>query len=244
MMSEAVKNRVHLALQGSDPVYGRAVALGLSGVIVLSALIITVQSVPDLPAPLKRALWTCEYIVLAIFSVEYAMRLWSAPNRWKYALSFWGILDLLAIVPAILLIMPDALSLRMLRLLRAVRLLKLLRLSRAMMRIERAFEEARDELLLFVIAASITLFIAAAGIHYFEHEVQPDKFGSIPAAMWWALATLTTVGYGDVYPITLGGRIFTGFILLIGVGIIAIPAGVITAALLRGHRRDDDRGQS
>ncbi|SIS59971.1 voltage-gated potassium channel [Roseivivax lentus] len=243
-MSEAARNRLHLALRGSDPVHGRALAFALHAVILASALMLTLQSMDSLPDAAHRALHVGEYIILAIFTVEYAARLWSAPDRLRYATSFWGIIDLLAILPAILMLLPDWQSLRLLRLLRAVRLLKLLRLSHAMARIERAFAESRDELILFTFAAVIILFIAAVGIHHFEHEAQPEKFGSIPAALWWALATLTTVGYGDVYPITIGGRIFTGFILLVGLGVIAIPASVITAALLRGHRRDDDRGKS
>ena len=244
MTSVPFRTRVNLALRGGDPVFGRALAFVLYGVILFSALIITVQSLPGLSERVQRALWICEYVVLGIFAVEYAVRLWAAPDRRKYALSFWGLLDLLAVLPALLLMLPDAQSLRVLRLLRAIRLLKLLRLSRAMARIERAFAESRDELVLFGFAAAILLFIAAVGIYHFEHEMQPEKFGSIPASLWWALATLTTVGYGDVYPVTTGGRIFTGFVLLIGLGIIAIPASVITSALLRGRRRDDDRGQS
>lgn len=203
-MSEAARNRLNLALRGSDPVHGRKLAFALHGVILASAVMLTLQSMESLPEAAHRALWIGEYIILAIFTVEYAARLWSAPNRLQYATSFWGILDLLAILPAILMLLPDWQSLRLLRLLRAVRLLKLLRLSSAMARIERAFAESRDELILFTFAAVIVLFIAAVGIHHFEHEAQPEKFGSIPAALWWALATLTTVGYGDVYPITMG----------------------------------------
>lgn len=235
--------RLNLALRGSDPVFGRALALALHAVIVASALIITLESLPDLEDWMHRALRTAEYAVLLIFTIEYALRLWSAPDRLRYATSFWGIIDLLSVLPALLLVVPEAQSIRLLRLMRAMRLLKLLRLSRAMARIQRAFVQSREELMLFTFAGAILLFLAAVGIYHFEHEAQPEKFGSIPASLWWALATLSTVGYGDVYPITTGGRVFTGLILLIGLGIVAIPAGVITSALLTGRSGDEDRRQ-
>ena len=89
----------------------------------------------------------------------------------------------------------------------------------------------------FLIIASITLYLCAAGIYFFEHDAQPEKFESIPHSLWWAIATLTTVGYGDVYPITAGGRIFTGLVLLVGLGVVAVPVGLISAALT-GARTD------
>ena len=176
---------------------------------------ITLQSLPDLPVNVNRTLWVFETVMLTIFAVEYGLRLWSAPNRLKYALSFWGIIDLLAILPALLLLWPDAQVLRTLRIMRVFRLLKLLRMRRALARIEHALSEARDELLLAVFLAGIVLFLAAVGIYHFEREAQPESFGSIPQALWWSLATLTTVGYGDVYPITIAGRAFTAFVLFI-----------------------------
>ncbi|MBP0483851.1 ion transporter [Sagittula salina] len=219
-------------LDGEGSSWARHVATTLYLLILLSALVITVQSIPDLPPALHGALMGLEVLLLGIFTLEYALRLWSAPDRLRYATSFWGVIDLMAILPALLFLLPDAQVLRTLRVMRVFRMLKLLRMRRALARIEYAIASSRDELILAVFMAAIMLFIAAVGIYQFEHKAQPEAFGSIPEALWWALATLTTVGYGDVYPITLGGRIFTAFVLLIGLGIVAIPAGVITSALM------------
>ena len=97
----------------------------------------------------------------------------------------------------------------------------------------------KDEGLIFLFSTTLVLYLAAAGIYHFEHEAQPDTFGPIPESLWWAVATLTTVGYGDAYPVTAGGRVFTAVILLCGMGIVAVPAGLVATALTRAGPRDD-----
>lgn len=225
-------------LDGTHPTIGRGVALLLHILIVISAVAIAMETVETLPATLRRVLTWVEYLILAIFTVEYMLRLACSDRPLRYAVSFWGIVDFLAIVPAILFLVPDAQSIRSLRLLRLVRLLKLFYASRALDRLSRAFEKNRAELMIFSFIALVVLYLSAVGIYHFEHQAQPETFGSIPAALWWALATLTTVGYGDVYPVTLAGRAFTGIVLLVGLGIIAVPAGLITSALLEGDLDD------
>ncbi|KUF09802.1 ion transporter [Pseudoponticoccus marisrubri] len=239
-MARRLKSRVQAALEGQDPQLGRAVAVLVYGAILASALVITLQSLRDLPGWAVALLRGAELTLLAIFVAEYAARLWSAPSRWRYALSFWGIVDLLAILPALLLLAPHSQTLRVLRLMRIFRLLKLFRMRRALMRLEHALDKAREDLLLFLLLAAIVLFLAAVGIHHFEKDAQPDSFGTIPNALWWALATLTTVGYGDVYPVTVAGKIFTALTLMVGLGIVAIPAGIIASALLNAPARPDE----
>ncbi|WP_269747397.1 potassium channel family protein [Imhoffiella purpurea] len=121
-----------------------------------------------------------------------------------------------------------------------MRILKLARYSAAMRRFHKAFLLAREELVLFVIVASIMLYLSAVGIYYFEHEAQPEAFPSVFHSLWWAMSTLTTVGYGDVYPIAAGGRVFTAFVLFVGLGIVAIPAGMVATALSRARSIEDD----
>ena len=114
------------------------------------------------------------------------------------------------------------------------RLLKLMRnekVNRATGRLYAAFQHVKTELLIFSVAVFLMIYFAAVGIYLFENKAQPEAFSSIPAAMWWALATLTTVGYGDIYPVTAGGKIFASSIILIGVGIVAIPTGLFATAL-------------
>ena len=109
-----------------------------------------------------------------------------------------------------------------------------------MARFGKAVSYAKEEAFIFLLATIILLFLAAVGIYYFEHEAQPEQFGSIPHSLWWAVTTLTTVGYGDVYPVTVGGRFFTFFILMCGLGIVAVPAGLVAAALSKVRQSEGD----
>lgn len=145
--------------------------------------------------------------------------------------SFYGVIDLLAILPFYLGIFVDLRTLRLVRVLRLLRILKLARYNMALMRFGRAIYLAKEELIIFTMASFVLLYLAAVGIYHFEHEAQPDVFRSIFDALWWAVATLTTVGYGDIYPITNGGRLFTFGILMVGLGMIAVPTGIVASSL-------------
>jgi voltage-gated potassium channel len=218
-------------LDGTHPRVGRGVALAIYGLIVATAVVISIETLPGLSAPVKTALFAAEVVILTVFTVEYVLRLACSAQPLRYAFSFWGLVDFIAVVPALLFLFPDLATIRTLRLLRLLRILKLFKANRALDRIAMAIDKVKAEFLIFLFIACVAVFLAAVGIYHFEHIAQPEAFGSIPASLWWAVATLTTVGYGDVYPITTGGRIFTGVILLIGIGVIAVPAGLITAAL-------------
>ncbi len=218
-------------LDGENPRFGRGIALFIYGLIIASAVIIALETLPDLSPAMNSFLVMSEFVILCIFVVEYVLRLTCSESPLRYAFSFWGLVDFVAIVPALLFLFPDLTSVRALRLLRILRILKLFKANRALDRIARAVKRARAEFGIFFFIAVVALYLAAVGIYHFEHEAQPDGFSSIPESLWWAIATLTTVGYGDVYPITTGGRLFTGMVLLIGIGIVAVPAGLITAAL-------------
>ena len=222
-------------LDGTHPRVGRGVALAIYGLIVATAVIITIETLPGLSEPVKTGLFAVEIVILTVFTVEYVLRLACSVHPLRYAFSFWGIVDFIAVVPAVVLLFPDIVTLRTLRLLRLLRILKLFRANRALDRIATAIDKVKAEFLIFLFIACVAVFLAAVGIYHFEHTAQPAAFGSIPASLWWAVATLTTVGYGDVYPVTPGGRIFTGVILLIGIGVIAVPAGLITAALAEAN---------
>ena len=110
-------------------------------------------------------------------------------------------------------------------------MLKLFRYNKAIKRFNLAFKSIKEELIVFLFTTLFLLYIASVGMYYFENAAQPEKFSSILHSMWWAVATLTTVGYGDIYPITVGGKIFTFIILMLGLGIVAVPAGLIASAL-------------
>ncbi|MCK0137644.1 ion transporter [Aliiroseovarius sp. F47248L] len=230
-----IKPDIHEILDGHKPLGGVNVGRIMDGLIVLSAVAIALETMPELPANLRRLLFTFEIGLLAVFSVEYIVRLVSAPRPLRYAFSFWGIIDLLSIAPAIAFLTPQWQVVRTFRLLRLVRLLKLFRGSHAMERLVVAFGQVREELAVFGVIAGLMLYVSAVGIYVFEHDAQPEVFSSIPNSLWWAVASFTTVGYGDMFPITPGGRIFTTFVLFIGLGVIAVPSAIVTAALLESE---------
>ncbi len=203
--------------------------------IILSLIAFAVETLPDLSAEWVVRLRVFEIVTVVIFTIEYALRLVLCRPRFSYAFSFFGIVDLLAILPFYISTGIDLRSVRAFRLLRLFRLLKLARYSAAMQRLHRAFLIAREELVLFGVTALIILYLSAVGIYYFERDAQPEEFASVFHSLWWAIVTLTTVGYGDVYPITLGGRIFTFFVMIIGLGIVAVPAGLFASALSKAR---------
>lgn len=231
------RRRLRVLLDGEDPVHGRRVAFAIQGLILLSVVSIGIETLPNLPEIWRRVLFVEEIVVLALFTVEYALRIYSAPRRLAYVFSPLGIIDFLAIAPSIVFLGVDTRAVRALRLLRVLRLLKLTRYVAAFRRLGRAVASIRDELLVFAGIAAVVLYLCASAIYYFEHAAQPDAFASIFHAMWWAVVTLTTVGYGDVYPVTAGGRLFTGVVLVLALGIIAVPTGLIASALAAEQER-------
>jgi voltage-gated potassium channel len=210
----------------------------IQALIVLSLVDFAFETLPDLSDAWRGRLRAFEVFSISVFTVEYLLRIGlSRPPR-SYAFSFLGIIDLLAILPFYLATGLDLRSLRAFRLLRLFRILKLARYSGAAQRYHRAFLIAREELVLFGATALIALYLTSVGIYYFENPVQPDKFSSVFSSMWWAICTLTTVGYGDIYPITVGGRIFTFFVLVIGLGVVAVPSGLIASALSKAREEE------
>lgn len=204
--------------------------------IVLSVICFSLDTLPNLDENSKFTLDMLEYISVGIFTIEYVARAITSKPTSKYCLSFFGIIDLLAILPFYLGASIDLRSIRAIRLLRVIRLFKLMRYNQALVRLSNAFASIKDELVIFVFITAIMIYVAAVGIYHFEHDSQPENFGSVFDSMWWALSTLTTVGYGDIYPKTVGGKVFTGITLVIGLGIVAIPSGLIASAITRTEK--------
>ena len=199
--------------------------------IILSLIQFSVETLPEISNNTIRLLNGFEVFTVVAFTVEYLIRLFLCKPRGKYSLSFMGIIDLLSILPFYLALGLDLRSVRALRLMRMFRLFKLARFTTAMDRYVSAFRSIKEELILFSATALITIYLSSVGIYHFEHEVQPEAFASVFDAMWWSVVTLTTVGYGDVYPVTAGGKIFTIFVVLVGLGVVAVPTGLFASAL-------------
>ena len=171
-----------------------------------------------------------DWVFFVLFSAEYLLRVYIEPRKRDFIFSFYGIIDLLAILPSLFLV-PGFRVLRILRFLRIFRIFKATRFILAVDRLGAALREIQQELLALVILSLMFVYLAACGIHFFERNAQPEAFGSILDSMWWSVVTLTTIGYGDVYPTTSGGRLFTALVALVGVGLIAIPSGLLASAL-------------
>ena len=229
-------------LQEWGTTYDRPISLSIQFLIVLTMIAFSIETLPELSQPWQEALTLFELVSVAIFSIEYVVRLIAAGNRVAFMTSFFGVIDLLAILPFYLSFGIDLRSIRVLRLFRLFRLLKLARYNKAIQRFHKAIVIAREEIILFLVLTMMMLYLSAVGIYHFEHDAQPKVFASIFHALWWAVVTLTTVGYGDAYPITVGGRIFTFLILLIGLGIIAVPTGIIASSLQQARDEQQKPG--
>ncbi|MDX1498762.1 MAG: ion transporter [Woeseiaceae bacterium] len=226
-----------------DDTASRIVDILLVVLITASVLAVVLESIPAVEARFARQLYWFEVVTIAVFSVEYLLRVWTSietdparrdqpvRTRLRFMLSFHAIIDLLAILPFYLLLFGVFGNVDM-RFLRAARLLRVLKLTRYFaalnLLIVAVRENGRALAASFLILVTVMLF-AASGMYYFERNAQPVAFGSIPAAMWWAFATLTTVGYGDVTPVTVGGKIFGALITVVGIGMVALPTSILAS---------------
>ena len=207
--------------------------------ILISVVIQTLETLPNLTLFSIHLLSILELTITVVFTVEYALRIYVADRKGKYIFSTFGIVDLLAVLPYYITLGGVNLQvLRLLRLIRIVRIFKFARYNTAVIRYKLAFKSIKEEAVLFFCATAVLLYFSSVGIYYFEHAAQPEQFKSIIHSFWWAVITLTTVGYGDVYPVTTGGRFFTCVILLIGLGIVAVPTGLIASALSKIRQQE------
>jgi len=225
--------KIKRIVEETDTTPGKIFDIFIQSLIVLSLISFSIETLPDLSENVKRLLKITEEIVVVIFTAEYLLRLFIADKKLQFVFSFYGLIDLFAILPFYVARGIDLRSVRIFRLFRLVRAFKMFRYSKAIQRFKIAFLEVKEELTIFLVATGFLLFITSVGIYYFENSAQPEQFKSIFHCLWWAIVTLTTVGYGDVYPVTVGGKIFTSFIVIIGLGIIAVPTGLVASALTK-----------
>lgn len=230
-----MKKKLWTILEDNTTKQGRYFDYFIQLIILLSLLSFSLETLPNLPLGLRGALEIFEVISILLFSIEYILRVIVSKKPLNYIFSFYGIIDLLAVLPFFLNTILDLRFLRAFRVFRVFRALKLIRYNKALNRFKVAFKIVKEELVLFFIVTMILLFLTSAGIYLFENQAQPEVFKSVFHSGWWSIVTLTTVGYGDVYPITIGGKIFTFFVLMIGIGIVAVPAGLVGTALSKAR---------
>lgn len=218
--------------------------MGIAILIGVNILAIILETVPVIERSMGRFFAALEIFSVVIFSAEYLLRLWSAveipkysrpiTGRIRYIFSFFALVDLLAVLPFYLhtVVRLDLRFIRGLRLMRLLRLLKLGRYSESLGMLMRVFRSKRDDILVSTFIILLILLLSSSLMYFLEHEAQPEEFPHIPAALWWGVATLTTVGYGDIYPVTVIGKLCASVIALLGIGLVALPSGLLVAGFI------------
>jgi voltage-gated potassium channel len=241
-----IKDRIYRLVEKGDHGHriNRIFDYFIMTLILLSVFSIILESISEINIKYRQPLIIFNYISIIIFSVEYLMRLYISDLTFpsnsriksllKFMFSTYGIIDLLAIIPFYLpmFIKMDLRFLRVLRLTRFLRILKVNRYNNSLNLIGAVIKEKKSELAVTGFVTFLVLLLASFLMYYIEGDKQPDKFPNIIASFWWAVATLTTVGYGDVYPITALGKVISGVIALMGIGLVALPTGIISSGFM------------
>ena len=245
-MSAKLKHTLYHIMERDDHVVGRLVDVALLLLISLNVVVVILETVPSLARAHGTLFYLIDLVSVVVFTIEYLLRLWVCTadsafegpivGRLKYVLTPMALIDLVAILPFYL---PFffTFELRMLRLIRLLRLLKVVRYSESLRIFGDVYRMKKSELTMCFLTILFLLVMASALVFHVEHEAQPEVFSSIPAAMWWGVATLTTVGYGDIYPITPLGKFFGAIIALLGIGLFALPAGILGSGFVVALRR-------
>ncbi len=245
-----LRNRLHQQLHiGSWP-NGKLTGLNVFVVwTILAALGVgIVATEPRIRIPYQQEILVAEFVFGMVFLAEYVARIYSAPEsegpggawakRWRFILSPIGLIDLVVVLVSLApFFIANAAVLRVIRLLRIVSILKFSRFSAAMREIAAALKERSYDLLVCATLAFVLVLLGATGLYWIEGDLQPKAFGSIPRALWWAVITLTTVGYGDVYPVTTAGRLVGMLVAIGGVLLVALPTGIFAAAFSDAMQR-------
>lgn len=239
-----MKSYLNTLLNDLDSKHGKYFAFFIQFLIVLSLVSISLESVSSLNENYQQVFRSIEIFTIAVFTVEYILRTYAAENKRKFIFSWYGVIDILAIIPFYFTLLfaanVDLRVLRAFRLLRLFRIFKVVKYNKSIDRLLKAIHSIKTELVMFLIVTIITLFISASIIYMAEYDAQPDKFSSVFHSLWWAVTTLTTVGYGDMYPVTVLGKIFSFIILMLGLGIVAVPTGLISSALVQQKSEEEE----
>lgn len=216
-------------------VYSKVFERFIYFLIIINLIVMVIESEPDIESKYKRLFFYFESLSIFIFTVEFILRtIESFTSKKKYNTSFFGLIDVLSILPYYFqaFLGFDGRFVRIFRLFRISRILKLGRFSKSFNLLSKGVSNVKFELYLTFSIAFVLLFFSAAGIYFIENEVQPENFRSITSSFWWAVASLTGVGFEEIYPVTSVGKIFGTVISLIGVGVVAVPTGIISASFV------------
>ena len=238
------KSKLRSVVEDNTTKKGKIFDYTIDLLIILSIIAFSLETFPDNSKRTIEILNKFDVVCFIVFSIEYLLRIYVAKKKTKYLFSFYGVIDFLAIAPFFLSSFLDLRFLRAFRILKIFRSLQSTKFNQAIKRISIASKLIKEELMLFFIVIFILIFTVSSGIYYFENEAQPETFKSVFHSMWWAVVTLMTVGYGDVVPVTLGGRIFTVIVLILGVLIVTVPAGLSATSLMKAREIQEKQERS
>lgn len=239
----SLRKKLYYIIFHDDTPVSKGFDLVLIFVIVLSVFVVILESIPSFRAQYRGILHAAEWVITVIFTLEYAARIWTHPKPYMYIFSFFGIIDFLAIIPTYLdLIFTGAMGfavIRAIRVLRIFRILKITRYSKEGNVIIEALKASRYKILVFLFGVLMVTVIIGTLMYLVEGE--EHGFTSIPAGIYWAIVTLTTVGYGDITPATGLGKFISSLVMVIGYGVIAVPTGIVTFEIASAARSQREK---
>ena len=243
----SVRQRLWRIIFLSDTFAGRLFDVALLGLILLCVFVVMLESVESLRAEYGRWFLIFEWIFTAIFTAEYLARLWVVRNRWRYATSFFGIIDLVSILPSYLELFLTGshylMTVRVIRLLRMFRILKMAAHVGESNLLIRALLASRRKIMVFLLSILTIVCVEGTLMYVIEHDFN-SGFSNIPQSIYWAIVTITTVGFGDITPVTIAGKLMSCVIMLTGFAIIAVPTGVVTTEIQREMKFATESGRA
>lgn len=243
-MPDSIRSQLHEIIFEADTPAGKAFDVGLLVLILLSVLVVMLESVQEINHSWGTFFYVIEWGLTVIFTLEYLLRVYLVKQSWRYILSFYGIVDLMAILPTYLSLFLVGshylVTIRVLRLLRVFRILKLAHFVVESEVLIEAIKASRVKITVFL-GAVLTMVVIIGSLMYLIEGGPESKFTSIPRSMYWAIVTLTTVGYGDIAPETNLGQFLAAIVMILGYGIIAVPTGIVSVELANAHQRVNTR---
>ncbi len=238
------KEKIHEIIFEADTPLGKAFDVVLMVLIIASVIVVMLESVTEINTDYKSLFIVLEWVFTIFFTIEYGLRIYCVYRPWKYITSFFGIIDLLAIIPSFLsLILPGAqylLTIRAMRLMRVFRIFKLVKFLREGSVIIKALKASRAKITVFIVFILLMVVIVGSMMYLIEGGVENSGFTSIPRSVYWAIVTLTTVGYGDIAPKTEIGQFLAAIVMILGYAVIAVPTGIVSSEIISvaGNEKD------
>ncbi|HAR72980.1 MAG TPA: ion transporter [Flavobacteriaceae bacterium] len=239
-----LKQKIFDIVFEADTPYGKLFDISLLLLILLSVGLVMLESIPAINARHHTVLVSLEWILTFLFTIEYLLRIYCVKNRWRYIFSFYGVIDLLSILPFYLgLVLPTSkylASIRILRLLRIFRIFNLTRFTRGKNVLVLGLKESKDKIIVFLSFVVLIVVVIGSIMYMVEHDHPESGFTSIPISIYWAIVTLTTVGYGDISPVTGLGQFLASVVMIIGYGVIAVPTSIVTMEMNKASRHKEE----